>query len=415
MVIIKNYIDKRKAIHCYKRVYSSENLNGVNMEDAIKKRAEKLKKVIDDYRYRYHVLDDPTLSDQVYDSLMDELRKLEEKYPALKTPDSPTQRIGGKPLEKFEKVKHRVRQWSLDDVFSFEELKDWEDRNRRILEKKGVNSNFDYVVELKIDGLKIVLDYEKGFLVQGATRGDGVIGEKVTENIKTIRSVPLKIKKELDLTVTGECWLPNKELQRINKERRKKNLPEFANSRNAGAGSIRQLDSKIAASRNLDSYIYSLDEIRSEKSKIPSTQKEELEFLIELGFKVNPEFQHFKKIEENDLHIHVPDGATPKDGPSAGLAITTAIISLYSNIPINKSVAMTGEISLHGKAMEIGGLREKIIAAAKAGIKTVIKPEDNEKDLSDIPTEVLSKLDIKTVNHINQVLDIALIKKIKKK
>lgn len=268
------------------------------MDDKIKKRVEKLRKVIDEYRYRYHVLDDPTLSDQVYDSLMDELRKLEEKYPTLKTPDSPTQRIGGKPLEKFEKVKHRVRQWSLSDVFSFEELKDWEDRNRRILEKKGVNSDFDYVVELKIDGLKIVLDYEKGFLIQGATRGDGVIGEKVTENIKTIKSVPLKIKKDFDLTVTGECWLPNKELERINKERRQKDLPEFANSRNAGAGSIRQLDPKIAASRNLDSYIYSLEEIRSEKSKIPATQKEELEFLIELGFKVNPEFQHFEKIEE---------------------------------------------------------------------------------------------------------------------
>jgi DNA ligase (NAD+) len=268
------------------------------MDDKIKKRAEKLRKVIDEYRYRYHVLDDPTLTDTVYDSLMDELRKLEEEYPALKTPYSPTQRIGGKPLEKFEKVKHRVRQWSLNDVFSFEELKDWEERNRRILEKKGLNLDFDYVVELKIDGLKIVLDYEKGFLKQGATRGDGIIGEKVTENIKTIKSVPLKIKKEIDLTVTGECWLPNKELERINKERRERNLPEFANSRNAGAGSIRQLDPKIAASRNLDSYIYSLEELRTEQIKNPTTQKEELEFLIELGFKVNSEFRYFKKIEE---------------------------------------------------------------------------------------------------------------------
>jgi DNA ligase (NAD+) len=268
------------------------------MNDKIKKRAEKLKKVIDEYRYRYHVLDDPTLTDTVYDSLMEELRGLEKKYPELKTPDSPTQRIGGKPLEKFEKVKHRVRQWSLNDVFSFEELKDWEDRNRRILEKKGANSDFDYIVELKIDGLKIVLDYEKGFLKQGATRGDGVIGEKVTENIQTIKSVPLKIKKEIDLTVTGECWLPNKELERINRERRQQSLPEFANSRNAGAGSMRQLNPKVAASRNLDSYIYSLEEIRTEKIEAPPTQKEELEFLIELGFKVNSKFQHFKKIEK---------------------------------------------------------------------------------------------------------------------
>jgi DNA ligase (NAD+) len=268
------------------------------MNDKIKKRAEKLKVVIDEYRYRYHVLDDPTLTDTVYDSLMDELRKLEEKYPELKTPDSPTQRIGGKPLEKFEKVKHRVRQWSLDDAFSFEELKDWETRNRRILEKKGMTGDFDYLVELKIDGLKIILDYEKGYLIQGATRGDGVIGEKVTENIKTIRSVPLKLKQGLDLTVTGECWLPNKELERINQERRKKSLPEFANSRNAGAGSMRQLNPQVAASRNLDSYIYSLEEIRSAGAKKFKTQKEELEFLVDLGFKVNKEFQHFLNLEE---------------------------------------------------------------------------------------------------------------------
>ncbi len=267
------------------------------MDKKIIQRVEKLKKVIDEYRYRYHVLDDPTLTDTVYDSLMDELRGLEKKYPELKTSDSPTQRIGGEPLAKFEKVKHRVRQWSLDDAFSFEELKEWETRNRKILEKKGIKANLDYLVELKIDGLKIILDYEKGYLIQGATRGDGVIGEKVTENIKTIKSVPLKLKQALDLTITGECWLPNKELERINKERRKNNLPEFANSRNAGAGSMRQLDPKVAASRNLDSYIYSLEEIRSEEIEKLQTQKEELEFLIGLGFKVNKEYQYFLNLE----------------------------------------------------------------------------------------------------------------------
>ncbi len=268
------------------------------MDKNIKDRVEKLRKVINEYRYRYHVLDDPTLTDQVYDSLTDELRKLEKKYPELKTFDSPTQRIGGEPLEKFEKVKHRVRQWSLNDVFSFEELKDWESRNRRILEKKGIKSDFDYLVELKIDGLKIILDYDKGYLKQGATRGDGVIGEKVTENIKTIKSVPLKLEENINLTVTGECWLPNKELKRINKERRKKNLPEFVNSRNAGAGSMRQLDSKVAASRNLDSYIYSLEEVRSNNGKEFKTQKEELKFLIDLGFKINKEYQYFENLEK---------------------------------------------------------------------------------------------------------------------
>ncbi len=267
------------------------------MLKTIKQRAEKLRKVIDEYRYRYHVLDDPSLTDAVYDSLMEELRLLEKKYPQLKTPDSPSQRIGGVPLKKFEKVKHRVRQWSLDDAFSFEELEEWEVRNRKILEKKGIKVDFDYVVELKIDGLKIILDYKKGVLVQGATRGDGVIGEKVTENIKTIKSVPLKLNQAIDLTVTGECWLPIKELARINKNRREKNMSEFANSRNAGAGSMRQLDSKVAASRNLDSYIYSLEEIRSEVNE-PKTQEEELKFLVEAGFKVNQEHQFFKSLEE---------------------------------------------------------------------------------------------------------------------
>jgi len=235
------------------------------MDNKIKSRVEKLRKVIDEYRYRYHVLDDPSLTDTVYDSLMDELRGLEKKYPELKTPDSPTQRVGGEPLEKFEKVEHRVRQWSLDDAFSFEELKDWETRNRKILEKAEVkNPDFDYVVELKIDGLKIILDYEKGVLVQGATRGDGVVGEKVTENVKTIKSVPLRLSQSVDLTVVGECWLPKKEL---------------------------------AASRNLDSYIYSLDQLRSE-IEAPKTQEEELKLLTELGFKVNQGYKFFKTLEE---------------------------------------------------------------------------------------------------------------------
>ena len=263
----------------------------------IKKRAEKLRKAIDDYRYRYHVLDDPTVTDESYDSLMAELREIEKEYPELKTPDSPTQRVGGEPLDKFEKVKHRKRQWSLDDAFSFEEMKDWEDRNRRILEKKGVKSNFDYTVELKIDGLKIILDYENGILKNGATRGDGKIGEKVTENVKTIRSVPLRLKEDLDMTAVGECWLPEGELARINEERKEKGLPEFANSRNAGAGSIRQLDPKVAASRRLDSFFYEINWIEDE-SRMPKTQLEELKLLGDLWFKVNQNYQHFNNLEE---------------------------------------------------------------------------------------------------------------------
>lgn len=265
--------------------------------EKIKERAGKLRKAIDDYRYRYHVLDDPTVTDESYDSLMAELRGIEKEYPELKTADSPTQRIGGKPLDKFEKVKHRKRQWSLDDAFSFEEMQEWEDRNRRILEKKEIKSDFDYTVELKIDGLKIVLDYEKGILKTGATRGDGKIGEKVTENIKTIRSVPLKLEETLDVTVVGECWLPSGELARINEERKEQGLPEFANSRNAGAGSMRQLDSKVASSRKLDSFFYEINWL-SDESRMPKTQTGELELLEKLGFKVNKKHQHFNGLEE---------------------------------------------------------------------------------------------------------------------
>jgi DNA ligase (NAD+) len=274
--------------------------------EAAEKRAEKLRKVVDDYRYRYHVLDDPTVTDEIYDSLMSELRQIEKQYPKLKTLDSPTQRVGGKPLEKFKKVAHRTRQWSLDDAFDLEEMKDWEERNRRILEKtKYEKYHFEYAVEIKIDGLKIVLDYENGLLVRGATRGDGRIGEDVTENIKTIHSVPLRLKKPLTLSVVGESWLSNKELGRINKERQTSGLPQFANSRNAGAGSIRQLDPKVAASRKLDSFIYDLDfiqntkdEIKEQGMQLPQTQIEELKFLEDLGFQVNKNYRLCVSLKE---------------------------------------------------------------------------------------------------------------------
>ncbi len=285
------------------------NKNKVTKE--LRERAQKLRETVDEYRYRYHVLDDPEVTDEMYDSLMDELRKIEKKYPELKTSDSPTVRIGGKPLDKFEKVPHKKRQWSLDDTFSFEEMQDWKKRIKKILEKnsdsltpsnspkfsslQGGENKIDYVAEVKIDGLKIILDYEKGKLVRGATRGDGKIGENVTENIKTIQSVPLQLDEELDITVVGECWLAKSELEKINIERKKKGEPEFANSRNAGAGSIRQLDPKIAAKRKLDSFIYDIDSIEGEEIK---NHFEELKALEKLKFKVNNHYHHCKNLEE---------------------------------------------------------------------------------------------------------------------
>jgi DNA ligase (NAD+) len=260
-----------------------------------KNRAEKLKKEIDRLRYEYHVLDKPEISDEIYDSLMRELKALEEQYPKLKSSDSPSQRIGGKPLPKFEKVRHLSRQWSLDDAFAFSEVKSWEEKIIRILEKKGIKEKPDYCCEIKIDGLKIILTYEKGLLVQAATRGDGVIGENVTEQVKTIQSVPLKIDRNISITVVGECWMRKYDLEKMNKERKKKGEALFANSRNAAAGSIRQLDPKITAERKLDSFIYDIDYIEGE---FPVTQIEELKLLKDLGFKVNQNYKHCKNIEE---------------------------------------------------------------------------------------------------------------------
>ncbi len=284
----------------------------------IKNRISKLKKEINHHRYLYHVLDQQEISDAALDSLKDELYKLEQEYPEFITPDSPTQRIGGKPLDKFKKIKHRVAQWSFNDAFEKKEIIDFEKRIKKILAEKGRHSmssfvdtecpdNIDYTCELKIDGLHIVLTYEKGILKTGATRGDGKIGEDVTQNLKTIESIPLKIDKEIDTVVEGEVFMPKTVFEKLNKEREKNNEPLFANPRNAAAGAIRQLDSKIVKERKLDCFIYDLSWIEDEKKlsvqrdaqfQLPKTQSEELELLKSLGFKVNKFCKHCKSVDE---------------------------------------------------------------------------------------------------------------------
>lgn len=261
-----------------------------------KQRVEKLRKTIERYRYLYHVEDTEEISAEALDSLKYELSNLEEQYPELITPDSPTQRIAGKPLPEFKKVQHKISQWSFNDAFTKEDIVAFDARVKKILGlrfKRPVTP--EYTCELKIDGLKIVLTYKGGFLETAATRGDGVIGEDVTSNVKTIDSIPLRLKKPLDIVVEGEVWLPKYELERINKERKKNNEPLFANPRNAAAGSIRQLDPKIAASRKLDSFIYDLS---FSKEPLPQTQHEELLLLKSLGFKVNKNFALCKNVEE---------------------------------------------------------------------------------------------------------------------
>ena len=280
-------------------------------ENEAEKRIEKLRREIDYHRYLYHVKDNPEIADEIYDSLFEELRKLEKKFPKLRSSTSPTQRVGDKPLEEFKKVKHQVRQWSFDDVFDFDELQKWEEKIKRMISKSNLkvasheSCELEYCCEIKIDGLKIILTYENGIFVCGATRGDGVVGEDITQNLRTIQSIPLKIEQKIDLVAVGECWLGKKELERINKKRKEKDEQLFANSRNAAAGSLRQLNSKVVAERKLDSFIYDIDYflLKQEnteklKQKEPQTQIEELNLLDELGFKVNQEFKLCRNIEE---------------------------------------------------------------------------------------------------------------------
>jgi len=295
----------------------------------VKNRIEKLRRQIDEMRYQYHVLDKPDVDDVVYDSLTRELRELEEKYPEFKSATSPTVRIGGEALDRFKKVHHQVRQWSLQDAFDFEEVKDWEEKIQRILDKEKITDKLDYCCEVKIDGLKIILTYKDDEFVQAATRGDGVIGEEVTAQIKTIQSIPLQLtplltpplirggevkRRGMDITVVGEAWLNKEQLAKINAERKKKGEPEFANSRNAAAGSIRQLDPKITAERRLDSFVYDVDAI---KGKFPETQIEELCLLEKLGFKVNKEYRHCKNLA--DIQKMHDEWAKKKDKQPYGI------------------------------------------------------------------------------------------------
>ena len=270
----------------------------------VKKRIEKLRKIIREHNHKYYVLDAPEISDEAYDSLLRELISLEIEYPEFDDPNSPSKRVGGKPADFFEKRKHKVPQWSFDNIFDFDELVKWDEKVRRMAEKNGSlrNEPLEYVCELKIDGLKIVLTYEKGRLLSGVTRGDGVVGEDVTNNVRTIKSIPLILNEALDLVVVGEIWMSEKEFERINKERKKTGEALFANARNAGAGSMRQLDPKITASRKLDSFIYDIDYLKFQNKKSGSknikTQIDELSLLKSLGFKVNPNYELCRSIEE---------------------------------------------------------------------------------------------------------------------
>lgn len=264
----------------------------------VKERIENLRKIIEKHSHLYYVLDKPEIEDSAYDTLFEELLSLENQYPEFKTDTSPTVRVGGKPIDKFKKIKHKVPQWSFADAFTPDDMREFAARVGRMLEKElGKKVDIDFVCELKIDGLKIVLDYEEGNLKTAATRGDGVTGEDVTNNIKSIRSVPLSLLKPLSLTVEGEIWMPKKSFEFTNKEREKKGEALFANQRNAAAGTLRQLDPKVVAERRMDSFIYDVAGTALAEADVPKTQEGELNFLQELGFKVNKYFKLCSDIE----------------------------------------------------------------------------------------------------------------------
>ncbi|WP_434564488.1 NAD-dependent DNA ligase LigA [Thermoanaerobacterium thermosaccharolyticum] len=255
----------------------------------IEERIKELKDKLNHHNYMYYVLDRPEISDYEYDMMMRELIKLEEEHPEFKTPDSPTQRIGGEPIKEFEPFTHVVVMQSLANAFTEGELRDFD---RRVRSSVG---DVEYVVELKIDGLSVELIYENGIFTIGSTRGDGYVGENVTNNLKTIKSIPLRLKDNLNLIVRGEVFMPRASFEKLNEERELNGESLFANPRNAAAGSLRQLNPKITAKRDLDIFVFNLQRIEGVELK---THVEALEFLKEQGFKVSPHLKKCKNIDE---------------------------------------------------------------------------------------------------------------------
>jgi len=315
----------------------------------VQKRITKLKDLINHHRYLYHVLDKEEISEAALDSLKKELFDLEQDFPEFITADSPTQRVGGKPLESFKKVEHEEAMRSLNDAFSREDMDNWEKRN-----KKLVNENYEYYCEPKLDGLAIELNYENGILKTGSTRGDGKIGEDVTQNIKTIEAIPLKLRETIDIVselkkegfvvsekslksivVRGEAIITKKEFEKTNKERGKMDLPLYANPRNLAAGSLRQLDSKITAERNLDSDVYDLVTDLGQH-----THEDEHKILSILRFKTNNKHNRLCKNMDEVFDFYT---YWQKNREKLPYEIDGLVISINSNDVFN-------ELGVAGKA-----------------------------------------------------------------
>jgi len=266
--------------------------------EEVKRKAEKLREEIHHHDYRYYVLNQPEISDKEYDDLVKKLKQLEKQYPELITPDSPTQRVGEKPLIGFKTVKHRVAMLSLDNTYSSEEIEEWDKRVHKGLPREKV----EYVVELKMDGVGVSLTYQKGVFLVGATRGDGVTGDDITQNLKTIKSIPLRFitaeSSQLPnlIEVRGEVFMEKSDFEKLNLEKKKKDEALFANPRNAAAGSLKLLDSRLTAQRRLNCFIHSFGTL--EGGRVYKTHWEFLQSAKRLGLRVNPEVKLCKDIEE---------------------------------------------------------------------------------------------------------------------
>ena len=305
----------------------------MNIEKRINELIEKINKA----SYEYYALDNPTITDQEYDDYYNELLRLEEKYPELKRADSPTNRVGGEAIDKFTKVNHRTPMLSFDDIFNSEEIELFDERIKKTVE------NPEYTLEPKMDGLSGSLLYEKGILVRAATRGDGVIGEDITINVKTIKSVPLRLTKDIDIEVRGEIYMSKLSFERANREKAANNEKLFANPRNAAAGSVRQLDSKITAKRDLDFMAYFIPE--PEKYGI-KTQSESLELLKDLGFKTNYNLNKTAK-NAKEIEKYIEDLGSKRD--SLPYEIDGVVIKVNS-LADEEELGMTSRVPRWGIA-----------------------------------------------------------------
>jgi DNA ligase (NAD+) len=324
----------------------------------IGKRIENLREQIADLRYKYHVKNDPNVTDDVYDSLSRELRELEEKYPEFKEKVSSLDRVAGKPLEKFVKVNHAIRMLSLNDAFSKEEVLKWQERMEKLLDEK----NIEYFAELKLDGLAVSLVYENGKFVRGATRGDGLIGEDITENLKTIKTIPLTLPKPSPeyLEVRGEAVMSKKVWKQLNKKNEKEGKILFANTRNAAAGSLRQLDPKLAEERHLDFMAWDIAQytpLRSDEyagtpplgrgGKMPTTHSEKHALLRKFGFTLAPEEKKSKNIQ--DIFKFIDEIGKIRNNYAYG---TDGVVICVNNIEQQKELGVVGKAPRYSVAFK---------------------------------------------------------------